>query len=157
MIQEISQIFGHNRWSARAICVGGMLGLLAISSGCNTFGNGKLLQELRNENERLLAEFRAERERREQLGKALQVAESRLSESEKLLARQYQAAEPGRLSSLQNQPAAQRLGGYSNLPSNASAFNGDLPGAGPYGGGSQDVGYQNTDDGSTLKWQRRVN
>lgn len=100
--------------------------------GCNSFGNAKLVQELRSENERLLTEFRSERDRREESEKALAQIESRLAESEKLLARQYQ------------QPASR----LSSLP--GFGEKGDLNSATNDGLADQDP--QET---GNLQWQRR--
>lgn len=132
---------------------------MPFAAGCNSlglgggFGSGKLLQELRNENDRLLSEFRAERDRRENAEKTLRVLENRLSESEKLLARRYSPS-----------------GNYGQVP-----FTADLRGlsgnsyrrnAAPTGpivrsqsGSSQfntATGYGMADPDSGLRWQRRM-
>lgn len=114
---------------------------LLPTCGCNTFGNGKLVQELQNENTRLLAEFRAERDRREQADQALETARGRLAESEKLLALQNQLAPTGRLSRLPP-PAALSTEGYAP----PASFSSELRGVGD---------AANTNPGG-LKWQRRV-
>lgn len=100
--------------------------------GCNSFGNAKLVQELRSENERLLTEFRSERDRREESEEALAQIENRLAESEKLLARQYQ------------QPASR----LSSLP--GFGGNGDRTPAANEGFADQDP--QET---GNLQWRRR--
>jgi hypothetical protein len=79
--------------------------LMLVSTGCNSIGAGKQVKQLEMENNRLLSEFRAERQRRETAERAAQQLENRLAESEKLLARQVSpgassANSPGRLSSL---------------------------------------------------------
>ena len=123
-----------------------LAGLLTVS-GCSSFGNGKLVQELKNDNERLLAEFRAERDRREKTEQALKQAEVRLAESEKLVARQYQAPGGDRVSRLQNNS------GFAGVnPSVSPSFTSDLPGTGR--GEQADLGA--TQDDSGFRWQRRM-
>lgn len=68
--------------------------------GCNAFGLRSQLQQLEAENNRLISEFRAERQRREAAERTAQQLEVKLAESEKLLARQSQQSAGGRLSSL---------------------------------------------------------
>lgn len=71
------------------------------STGCNSLGAGKQMKQLEVENNRLLSEFRAERQRRESAERTAQQLEMRLAESEKMLARQMNTGtSPGRLSSL---------------------------------------------------------
>ena len=117
--------------------------LIASSVGCNSFGNGKLVQQLQNENERLLTEFRAERSRREEFERQNKTLEARLSESEKLLARQTQG------------PASSRV---SSLPPSVGGLLNGLPALKPGGGGGAadfPNAAQSGDDG--FRWQRRVN
>lgn len=113
-----------------------MISVLVLVTGCNSFGNAKLVQELRSENERLLAEFRAERDRREEAERTQKLMETRLAESEKLLARSYNAPGPSRLSSLPqyDQPTSSGFPGNDSRPSS-------IPGA--------------LDGGSGLRWQGR--
>ena len=119
----------------------GLIWLLALPIvGCNSFGSGKLVQQLQNENERLLTEFRAERERRESAERLNSTLEAKLSESEKLLARQTLGSTPNRVSSLQ--PA---LGPSSPLPTTGSNSS-----------GPSNAGQVGTGD-SNISWQRRVN
>lgn len=117
-----------------------------MAAGCNSFGNGKLVQELRNENERLLAEFRAERERREQSERTAKLMERRLAESEKMLARQYQSPQAERLSRLHAPfvPGSAGNGGFAQPP-----FSSELQGT----TGNQEP---SADPGTGLRWQRRV-
>lgn len=82
-----------------------LLLLVICPAGCNSFGNSRLVKELQSENERLLAEFRAQRNRSEELEKTNRLQAERLAESEKLLARMTQGTNSGRLSSLP-QPSA---------------------------------------------------
>lgn len=60
--------------------------LVAITSGCGS--NNQRLTQLQNENDRLLNEYRAQRDQVAQLNEKLALAQNRLAESEKLLARQ---------------------------------------------------------------------
>ena len=60
--------------------------LLAITLGCGS-GSQRLTQ-LQNENDRLMSEYRAQRDQVTQLNEKLVVVQNRLAESEKLLARQ---------------------------------------------------------------------
>jgi len=60
--------------------------LFAITSGCGS--NNQRLTQLQNENDRLLSEYRAQRDQVAQLNEKLALAQNRLAESEKLLARQ---------------------------------------------------------------------
>jgi molecular chaperone DnaK (HSP70) len=110
--------------------------------GCNSFGSGKLVQQLQNENERLLTEFRAERERREEAERLNSTLEAKLSESEKLLARQTMGSTPNRVSSLQ--PAL--LGASSQLPTTGSSS---------YGASNSGLPRTTTSD-SEVGWQRRA-
>jgi len=117
---------------------------ILVLPGCNAFGLRKQLQQLENENSRLLSEFRAERQRRETAERTTQQLELRLAESEKLLARQLQDGAPGRLSSLPGLPAR-------------SAAPGSFPGG--TSNGSVSVpwdGTQGTAESSgNFRWQRR--
>ncbi len=60
--------------------------VLAITTGCGS--SNQRLTQLQNENDRLLTEYRAQRDQVTQLNEKLAVAQNRLAESEKLLARQ---------------------------------------------------------------------
>lgn len=129
---------GSQRRTLRFQLAAGLCWLVACHSGCSSFGlgNAKLVQDLQAENDRLLAEFRAERDRREDLEHALRRTENRLAESEKLLAQRY----------------APRSGSSTNTArvSNSSP----LPALGNRGGSA---GFDNsTADDSGLRWQRRV-
>ena len=113
--------------------------LLFAGTGCNTFGNAKLVQELRLENERLLTEYRAEKNRREESEEAIRLMETRLAESEKLLARQYQ------------QPASR----LSSLPSSSGLNQGNDLSQSRSSGGLIDEPPL-VDEETGLRWQRRV-
>jgi hypothetical protein len=122
---------------------------VAVSSGCSglNLGKGKQIQQLEMENNRLLSEFRAERQRREVAERTAQQLENRLAESEKLLARQAQSM-PGRLSSLPSaSPAGPTFGG------SPSGF----PGTGYPSGFSSGFqsGGSSSPANSDFRWQRR--
>lgn len=119
--------------------------LLITLSGCNSFGSGKLVQQLQNENERLLTEFRAEKKRREEFEKQNRTLEARLSESEKLLARQSQGAS-SRLSSLPSSVGLPPLQGEGASTTATPSLNPSLHPADTAGS-----------VGDTFRWQRRVN
>lgn len=130
-------------WSSRkavavstAVRLAILLSLFGPLFGCNTFGNAKLVQELRLENERLLTEYRAEKNRREVSEEAVKVMEARLAESEKLLARQYQSP-------------SSRL---SSLPAATNSFEANRPNSGAGFGEAAPL----EDQESGLKWQRRA-
>ena len=75
-----------------------LMGLFLFSlTGCNTFGNSKLVKQLRQENERLLVEYRAQRDRSQELQRQNSILEERVAETEKQLALSYQQGQ-GRLS-----------------------------------------------------------
>lgn len=100
------------------------------SAGCNSIGAGKQMKQLEMENNRLLSEFRAERQRRESAERTAQQLELRLAESEKMLARQLQnGSSPSRLSSLPGGPGSLSSFGSSDpssISSGASGAGGDL-------------------------------
>ena len=90
------------RKSSRAVTLL-LFACLAIVAGCGS--NTQRLQQLQNENDRLLSEYRAQRDQLTQLNERLAVAQSRLAESEKLLARQSPLP-TSRLSRLNNEPVS---------------------------------------------------
>lgn len=79
--------------------------LLTTALGCNSFGNGKLAKQLQSENDQLVREFRAQRDRNAELTRANQLLEDRIAETEKQLARNFQA-DNGRLSRLNSLPSS---------------------------------------------------
>lgn len=95
------------------------LALLSVVGGCNSLGSSRLVKELQTENERLLSEFRGQRDRAAELEKANQLQAERLAESEKLLARLSQGVGTGRLSSLP--PAGPSGSPAAGLPVNTPA------------------------------------
>ncbi len=80
--------------------IGLVLAFLLALTGCGTFGSSKVVQQLQNENERLVAEFRAQRDQNVQLSQRLNDAQARLAESEKMLARLTPLSPGQRLSRL---------------------------------------------------------
>ena len=84
--------------------------LLVIATGCGS-GSQRLTQ-LQNENDRLMSEYRAQRDQVTQLNEKLAVVQNRLAESEKLLARQSPMPS-SRLS---------RLNDPGSLPSSVPSF-----------------------------------
>jgi hypothetical protein len=62
--------------------------ILFCSSTILGCGHNQVVRQLQSENDRLLAEFRAEREQKLQLSEKLAATQARLAESEKLVARQ---------------------------------------------------------------------
>ncbi len=122
--------------------VAGVVTLLGVSlCGCSLpgLGSGKLVNELRAENDRLLSEFRAERTRRESAEASLRQAESKLAESEKMLA-QNLGPNSGRLSQVSGP-----FRDPTRLPST-------LPTTGNAGFPSSLGGRSNR---GNLQWQRR--
>ncbi len=121
-----------------------MIALLALTAfpGCNVFSLRKQLKELESENNRLLTEFRAERQRRETAEQTAQTLETRLAESEKLLARQTQDYVPSRLSSLQNIPSLQGITGRPDVSTPFSQPN--------------QTGVLPHSTGNGFQWQRRT-
>lgn len=118
---------------------------LSMSTGCSSFGSGKLAQQLQSDNDRLLAEVRALKTKNEELKKNEQLAQSRAAEAEKLLATLQPGYSP-RLSAL-TEPSPILI--PSSLPVNPLI---SLPGsAGVSTGASVDAG------GEQFRWQRRTN
>lgn len=82
-----------------------MLALIVIASVAGCGSNTQRVQQLQNENDRLLSEFRAQRDQVTQLNERLATLQNRLAESEKLLARQSPIP-TSRVSRLNNEPAS---------------------------------------------------
>jgi hypothetical protein len=134
-------------------------GIIMILSGCNSFGSGKQIKQLEQENNRLLSEFRAERQRKESAERAAQQLEARLAESEKMLARQLQGPPgAGRLSSLQLNSSPSIPGPSGLNPGGIGERNGPLGAAGsaafdfPSMGAGTGGSAPGTGD---LRWHRR--
>ncbi|GAB5403459.1 MAG: hypothetical protein Aurels2KO_16900 [Aureliella sp.] len=94
--------------------------LAALFSGCNSLGSGKLAEQLREENERLISEFRAQRDTNEKLRKQNQMLEDRVAESEKLLARTLSKTD----SRISSRPLPSTTPGQSSSPLSAPAASG---------------------------------
>ena len=80
---------------ARATLV---VGVLLSSCGCGLFGSGQQLKQLRTENDRLIAEYRAQRDKLSALQETNAMLEARVGEAEKLLARSGQTLPSSRIS-----------------------------------------------------------
>ena len=105
--------------------------LVAIFCGCGS--NNQRLTQLQNENDRLLNEYRAQRDQVAQLNQKLALAQSRLAESEKLLARQSPSPSTrlSRLNDPTSLPTTPTFGSASR-----GATSGSASGAGAAGLGS---------------------
>lgn len=89
------------------------LGLLLSSIGCQSWSPGSQIKQCQMESDRLLAEFRAQKKRADELEGKYQESQSRLAEAEKLLARVQNGS--GRSGGV--------LADRSNLPSRSSTSN----------------------------------
>ena len=74
-----------------------MVGLVAMMTGCQNWPQSKRMMQYQIESERLLSEFRAQKKRADELEGRNQVLVSRLSESEKMLARMQNSDSSSRL------------------------------------------------------------
>ena len=63
------------------------LGLLFLATGCQAWSPGAQIKQCQLESDRLLAEFRAQKKRADELEGRYQESQTRLAEAEKLLAR----------------------------------------------------------------------
>jgi hypothetical protein len=72
--------------------------LLTCASGCGLFGSGTQLKQLQLENDRLLSEYRSQRERLAALQETNAALEARVGEAEKLLAQAGKALPSSRIS-----------------------------------------------------------
>lgn len=77
---------GYSRRLAVAVRAMGVMCLLACSSGCGLFSSGQQLKQLQMENDRLLSEYRSQRERVASLQETNAALEARVGEAERLLA-----------------------------------------------------------------------
>ena len=121
--------------------------LLVVIGGCGS--GGQRLQQLQNENDRLLSEYRAQRDQVAQLNEKLAVAQNRLAESEKLLARQS-SLPSSRLSRLNDPNSLSTTGPRQSGPPSGS------PTAGASAGGSansQSNSSANVSSASELYWR----
>lgn len=98
----------HNpRTPAQAGCsrrhaVGGraiiVVWLVTWTSGCGLFGSGQQLKQLQMENDRLISEYRAQRERVTKLQETNVALEARIGEAERLLAQAGKTLPSSRIS-----------------------------------------------------------
>lgn len=145
-----------NRADIRRTAAWGLVAVACMCSnvGCSAFGNRKLVEQLQAENEKLLSEFRGQRERAAELAQANRLLEDRIAETEKLLARQFQS---GGMSTARANPTPQSS---PTLPSSLepSSLGGAAGGAPVYRFDGKelasDPSYGGSSDG-TLKWQPR--
>ena len=79
--------------------------LMPCATGCGLFGGGQQLKQLQNENDRLLAEYRAQRERLTELQETNAALEARVDEAERLLAKSGVGLPSSRISRAQPRPA----------------------------------------------------
>ena len=95
--------------------------LLTLTSGCGS--NNQRLTQLQNENDRLLNEFRAQRDQVTQLNEKLALAQNRLAESEKLLARQspVPSSRLSRLNDPSSLPSSPTFGSPSRRTTSSSS------------------------------------
>ncbi len=125
--------------------------------GCGS--NTQRLQQLQNENDRLLSEYRAQRDQVTQLNERLAAAQSRLAESEKLLARQSPLPS-SRLSRLNNEPTSlpqfgqskERLANSGNATRNGTADTSSNTGKRANSGSQANVDT-NAGSGTDLYWR----
>jgi hypothetical protein len=111
----------HMLCARRSIWI--LLAAFSTTIGCKSatsfFGD----QQLRNENARLLSEFRVQKDRADQLATRNQQLESRLGESEKMVAQMLPGKPLGRLSSnsqrLRNSSSGSRSLDPKSLPNNS--------------------------------------
>lgn len=123
--------------------------LLAISMcGCNLFGSGQQLKQLRAENDRLISEFRAQRDRLATLQQTNAMLEARVGEAEKLLARSGQTLPSSRISQAPARTPSE-LNSTSTATGTASSLPPYIPPNVPSLPGT-DRGASNTDG---VKWR----
>ena len=64
-----------------------LLAILTLTTGCQTWSPGSQIKQCQLESDRLLAEFRAQKKRADELEGKLTESHSRLAEAEKMIAR----------------------------------------------------------------------
>jgi hypothetical protein len=111
-------------------CLALPLCLFVTNAGCGTMTNSKVVQQLRNENDRLLAEYRAQRDQNLQLSQRLNDTQARLAESEKMLARLSPLSPNQRLSRLSSDPSTN----FQSSTQRASQLNATAATGAPAGG-----------------------
>ena len=125
----------------RCVVAIGMLTLVgAVGCGSNT----QRVQQLQNENDRLLSEYRAQRDQVTQLNERLATLQNRLAESEKLLARN---------SPLPSSRVSRLNPEQTNLPSLGPAKDRAPSSNGSMSGGSTSPGSMNAASNSDLFWR----
>lgn len=77
---------GSTRSIAAALRAMVATGMVVCLSGCGTFGSGQQLKQLQMENDRLVSEYRAQRERVAALQETNAALEARVGEAERMLA-----------------------------------------------------------------------
>ena len=114
------------RTCSPSLSLGLALSLLLAAAGCTS--NTQRIQQLQSENDRLLSEYRAQRDQVTQLNERLATLQSRLAESEKLLARQSPLP-TSRVSRLNSDPTS--LPGFNSTKDRtpSSAANANSPGS----------------------------
>ena len=135
----------RTRPSMAVICLVSLTSLCSI--GCSSFGSGKLVHQLQNDNERLLGELRATKNNVEEQKKQNQSLQARLAEAEKLLAVQQQVGAP-RLSSLTE------TGGFAPGSSSTANSAATANSSSPLPGTASPLGSANPTD--QFRWQRRI-
>ena len=100
--------------------------LMPCASGCGLFGSGQQLKQLQSENDRLLNEYRAQRDRVTQLQETNAALEARVGEAERLLARSGVSSPANRISRASpRSPAQESTPGTS--PATGAPTNGAAP------------------------------
>jgi hypothetical protein len=84
--------------------------LMPCASGCGLFGSGQQLKQLQSENDRLLAEYRAQRDRVTRLQETNAALEARVGEAERLLAQSGVSSPSSRISRVSPRSPAQEAG-----------------------------------------------
>ena len=85
----------------RVVCMLGLAGLL-FCNGCGMFGGAGQLKQLQAENDKLVGEYRAQRDKVAKLQETNLALEQRVAEAEKLLARSGNNNPTSRLSQVPN-------------------------------------------------------
>ena len=115
----------RRRWRAQFAALTSLALFAAVSTsvGCKSASSFFGDRQLQNENTRLLSEFRTQKNRADQLASRNQQLESRLGESEKMVAQMFPGKPLGRLSSNTQRPQNYQLGSRSidpkSLPNNS--------------------------------------
>ena len=128
--------------------------LMPWATGCGLFGGGQQLKQLQNENDRLLAEYRAQRERLTQLQETNAALEARVGEAERLLAQRGQGLPSSRISRAQPRPSGLNPPGNGtaapSIPPYVPPSVPSLPGSTGQGGTSD---ASTGGDGGQAKWR----